>query len=167
MIAKLKDLLGFNRKVPLVLFGYDIRRWERPGGGAMYVDEFIKKFLFLDGFAQPFLSHVEVDEEKHTRTMVFDSLLYGPTHIQYKSPVGFLITWPFCVHIWYAFDLGKFDQFDEHVSGSEKVWYFRAGIARWDSGDNKYICGESATIFGKKFTLPFGTWYGPFNLRWD
>lgn len=99
------------RDVPLLLFGYDIRRWEEPGGGEYYFYTHRKCFSFL---------------EHHKG--------YGPTHLQYHSPWGFLLTWPLCFHFWFQIRPQKFG-----VPGSEKVLYFRIGFARWDAGDSCYM----------------------------
>lgn len=135
----------------MLVAGYDIRRWEQRGGDT-YVDEFTKRFVFLDGFAEPYIKGFHYDAQMKQQVFEWDTKVYGPTHLQYKSPYGFLITWPFCFHIWYQISPKKYDDQGHEIPGSEKVWYFRAGLARWDAGDDKYI-------------VP--TWYGPFNLHWD
>jgi len=107
------------RMVPILVAGYDIRRWENPHVSAIYVPEYFKKLLFLIKYyiknCQPF----------------------GPTHLQYHSPFGFLITWPLCFHFWYQFKEQQVNSDGLKIPGSEKVLYFRAG-ARWDVGSNCY-----------------------------
>ncbi len=71
---------------------------------------------------------------------------WGPSHIQYDAPFGFLITWPFCFHIWF-----QFKKQTPGFPGSETVFYWRFGYARWDAGEGLY-------------EVP--TWFGP-GLHWD
>lgn len=99
------------RKYPICLLGYDIRRWESTEGDTWYINDYIKKLLI--GIQRPYS---------------------GPTHIQYWSPWGFLITWPLCFHFWWQFrqqELGR--------PGTEKVLLLSIGWARWDAGDACYM----------------------------
>lgn len=127
----LKNVLGLNRPFPIVIAGYDIRRWENTGGD-LYIPEFTKKLIFW------------------TKEQTINGQKYGATHLQYKSPYGFLITWPLCFHVWYQFKEQQVDQNGTKIPGSEVVWYFRIGIARWRPDG---------------YEIP--TEYGPFNLHWD
>lgn len=116
------------RKYPIVLIGYDIRRWENGDEQyAAYFNRYREKFLLWE-------------KQDH----------WGPTHIQYHSPWGFLLTWPLCFHVWYQFKPQEQDK-----PGTEKVFYFRIGAARWDAGDNKYITWK----------IGLGTWF--LGLHWD
>lgn len=147
LIVKAKDYMKITEKIknwsltwrtyPICVFGYDIRRWENAGYEFWY-NAYVKKFLFMKSMTEK-----------------------GPTHLQYKSPFGFLVQWPLCFHIWYQFRpqavVGG-----NRVPGTEKVFYFRVGIARWESGSDTYILGQPF----KYFNLGFGTWYGP-GLKWD
>jgi len=77
--------------------------------------------------------------------------LFAITHLQKKSRFGFLLMWPFCFHVWFTF---KFQEYIHDIwsPGTEKVFYWRIGLWRWDAGDSKFI-GP-------------GTWYGP-GFHWD
>jgi hypothetical protein len=80
---------------------------------------------------------------------------WAVTHIQYRSHFGFLISliegWKPCFHVWIMPTLGDFDEYGNHVPGTEKGWYFRVGWPwRADEGG-----------------APRLTWYGPFNSHWD
>lgn len=97
------------RKVPILFLGYDIRRWEHPGGGEVYLPKLAKKLVYWTKLPS-----------------------LGPTHLQYHSPFGFLLTWPLCFHIWYQF------KEQQGKPGSEIVFYFRIG-ARWDALDEIYV----------------------------
>ncbi len=99
------------RKVPLLLLGYDIRRWEAPGGGDLYDPTLVKKVACLE-----------------------ENPGYGPTHLQKHSPFGFLFVWPLCFHVWW-----QFREQTPNIPGSEIVAYFRIGFARWDAGDSCYM----------------------------
>lgn len=120
------------RPVPVLLLGYDIRRWETPGGRDLYIQDYVKKFMW--GIIK----------------YVNNTRVFGPTHLQYSSPFGFLLTWPLCLHVWYQFRGQSFDSDGLRIPGSEKVFYWRFG-ARWDAGDEVYV-------------VP--SWYGP-GLHWD
>lgn len=124
------------RQPPICLLGYDIRRFEMRGGDAIYVPRYEKRFLW--GLIR------YVDRGRP----------YGPTHLQYYSPFGFLLTWPICLHVWYQFK-GQDKYIDDNgiemtKPGTEKVFYWRCG-ARWDAKDGFY---ETPS------------WYGP-GLHWD
>lgn len=97
------------RKYPICLAGFDIRRWEIGPGLAVLCEPYTKKFIFWK-----------------------QSLQSGPSGIQYKSPFGFLLTWPLCLYIWYQFRPQQINKMGYGIPGSEKVLYFRIGIARWD-----------------------------------
>ncbi len=116
------------RQFPICLFGFDIRRWEYGGNrGDVYCQGYVKKLLFWK-----------------------KSQNCGPTHLQYFSPFGFLLTWPLCLHVWYQFKEQATDLGGDKIPGSETVFYWRFG-ARWDAQDSLYV-------------VP--SWYGP-GLRWD
>ena len=113
------------RKVPLLLIGYAIQRWEKPGGGDFYVASDAKSLQIL---AANF-------EE--------GGVEYGPTHLQYKSKWGFLITWPLCFHFWYQVKPQQ-TALDKNgvlvtVPGSETVILVSIGWARWDAGNSCYM----------------------------
>lgn len=104
------------RKYPICVLGWGIRKWERKG---MVVDTG--------------RGRLSVWRRQHA---------WGPSHLQYSSPWGFLITWPFCFHFWIQFKKQETkinENGDEvRVPGTEKVLYMRAG-ARWDANMEGYI----------------------------
>ena len=122
---KIPMLIELKRKYPLCILGYNITRWESLDAPSTYFNGLRDKLLFWK------------DKSKQN---------LGPAHIQYTAKWGFLITWPFCFHFWYQFKPQV-----TGVPGSETVFYWRFGFARWDAGMKKYI-------------VP--TWYGP-GLHWD
>ena len=68
---------------------------------------------------------------------------YGITHLQKQSRFGFLIPRPFCLYMWWqirpqATRLGD-GAVLMYVPGSELCPTFRAGKARWDAFQKKYI----------------------------
>lgn len=86
-----------------------------------------------------------------SETYFFRKPIYGfaVTHLQKYSKFGFLLTWPFCFHIWYTF---KFQEGDDGVGwkpGTEKVLYARTPGYRKD------------TDYGMKWT------WGYIGLHWD
>jgi hypothetical protein len=116
------------RKYPILLAGWGIRRWEYIGGKEVDYKEYERKFLW--------------DQRPSDNGP-------GPSHLQKftKWGPGFLITIPFCFHVWFIFkqqEVGK--------PGSETVFYWRFGKWRWDANMGKYLG-------------PW-TWYGP-GLHWD
>jgi len=114
------------RKVPILLLGYAIKRWQ---------DADNRTYWFYD---HPGLSVWQK----------FDAM--GPSHLQYRSRYGFLVTWPFCFHVWVMPELGREDRNGVHIPGTEKGWYFRVGFV-WRPGQAGYE----------------PSWYGPFNQHWD
>lgn len=129
------------REYPIAIIAYDCRRWE----GQYYeywLGYLIKEFLFFKSFPDK-----------------------GPTHIQYNSPFGFLLQWPLCFHFWYQFKPQQMNSEGYRLPGTEKVFYFRIGFVRWDSGDGKYVSGWDISLFGLHFNTLFGTFYC--GLRWD
>lgn len=67
---------------------------------------------------------------------------YGPTHLQKQSLFGFLITSPFCFHIWWQIRPQRTEMDGprlRNVPGSELCPYFRIGKGRWDALDQKFI----------------------------
>ncbi len=133
---KINNWVATWRKFPIALIGYDIQRWENAGYEFWYGD-FIKKFIFMKSMPDK-----------------------GPTHLQYRSKYGFLIQWPLCFHIWYQFRPQQVAN-GNRVPGSEVVFYFRLGIARWESGSDSYILGQQY----KYFNLGVGTLY--IGGHWD
>ncbi len=115
------------RQYPIVLAGFDIRRWESVFGMDGYHPELAKKFIVFKSYPSQ-----------------------GPTHLQYHSPFGFLLTWPLCLHVWFQFRPQQIDANGYRVPGSERVFYWRFG-ARWEAETGFYV-------------MP--SWYGP-GLRWD
>jgi len=135
-MSPLKALFGLYRKYPMILLGYGIKRWERmkmdQENGTGPIDEYWDKSgltFWLDRSSQN----------------------WGPTHLQKKSRCGFLITWPFCFHIWFTFRYQQQDSQGTWIPGSEIVFYWRPGMWRWDSDAETY--------------MPWA-WYGP-GLHWD
>lgn len=119
------------RKYPICLIGYSIRRWEQVtvNGTAISVDLPVLENKLIINASQP---------------------NFGPTHLQYKSKYGFLLTWPLCLHIWYQFKPQDEDRYGRRIAGTERVFYWRFG-ARWEAETGCYV---------------FPSWYGP-GLRWD
>ncbi len=74
---------------------------------------------------------------------------FAITHLQKKSKFGFLITWPFCFHIWFTFKEQQMDDHDEWLPGTEKVAYARTPGYRKD------------IAYGMKWT------WGYIGLHWD
>lgn len=126
------------RKQPAVIFGFvqGPVRWETNGGGDLW--EGTNRFFLFQG-----------NDELSEGAKVGE---FAVTHLQKKSWFGFLIMWPLCFHFWISFKKQQQNADGTWLPGTEKVWYNRAGFARWDAGSSKYI-------------VP--TWYGPFNLHWD
>ena len=122
------------RKYPILVAGFGIKRWERRADDAGTEYGVLTKEEYWDKAGLMFM----VDRS---------SQMWGPTNIQKKSKCGFLITWPFCFHVWFQF----IPQI-EGQPGSETVFYWRFGLWRWDANMGQYI-GP-------------GTWYGP-GLHWD
>lgn len=57
---------------------------------------------------------------------------YAVTHLQKYSKFGFLLTWPFCFHIWYTF---RYQEGNDQIGwkpGTEKVFYARTPGYRKD-----------------------------------
>ncbi len=57
---------------------------------------------------------------------------FAVTHLQKLSKFGFLITWPFCLHIYYSFKEQQMDEHDQWIPGSETVFYARTPGYRKD-----------------------------------
>ncbi len=108
------------RKVPLLLLGYDIRRWEAPGGDELYDPTLAKKWACLE-----------------------TNPGYGPTHLQKHSPFGFLIQWPLCFTAWWWIRPQIQAWSDGNVwvtvPGSELCPFISVGWARWDALDSCYM----------------------------
>ena len=104
------------RNYPIALIAYNIPRWEKRYGGDVWDETLKNKLVF---FKKKDFS--------------------GPTHLQYSSKYGFLVTWPLCFHFWYQFKPQEYNKNGYRVPGSEIVLYGRAGI-RWDAGDGIYVC---------------------------
>jgi len=132
-------------KYPILLAGFDIRRWEHIKGRDFYFPELAKKFQFL---------------VRNQRAFDGTGLCsIGPSGIQYESPFGFQVTRrPFAIHVWYQFRKQIPDS-----PGSEIVFYWRAGSGRWDANMGGVVKFKFR-IFGKG--IVWGTWFGP-GLRWD
>lgn len=111
------------RRFPICLLGYDISRWEGY--------EFNKP-----------IDIIHPDFQK--KLLVFERRdLEGPSHIQYGSKLGFLITWPLCFHFWWLRKPQRIE-INSHgtsmkVPGSEKVLFISIGWARWDCQDHCYM----------------------------
>ncbi len=74
---------------------------------------------------------------------------YAVTHLQKYSKFGFLLTWPFCFHIYWEFKKQTGNDIDGWVPGSEKVFYARTPGYRMDID------------YGMKWT------WGYIGLHWD
>lgn len=74
---------------------------------------------------------------------------YAVTHLQKYSKFGFLLTWPFCFHVYYQSKMQEGSDTDGWVPGSEKVFYARTPGYRKD------------TDTGMKWT------WGYIGLHWD
>ncbi len=53
------------------------------------------------------------------------------THLQKYSRCGFMVTWPFCFHIWFLWRKQDID-FGTWIPGTEQGIYFRTPGWRWD-----------------------------------
>ncbi len=108
------------RPYPICVLGYDVRRWEFDGQRDVTFQSFVKKLIAW----------------QWTQNC-------GPTHLQYDSPFGFLITWPLCFHLWVRFRPQQTKIGDGgvvlKVPGSETVLQISIGVARWDANDRCYM----------------------------
>jgi hypothetical protein len=126
---------------PTVLLGFikDQVRLESNEAGEFYPEDQVNKVLF---------------NQHPIPSPMGKPILWGVTHIQYRSAFGFLIKkcdawWKLGFHVWVMPDLGDFDG-TRHIPGTEQGWYFRFGRV-WRPGLDKYEW----------------SWYGPFNQHWD
>lgn len=78
------------------------------------------------------------------------------SHLQKFSPFGFMMTWPFCFHVWIFWKMQEYyieNQYGQPVTifkpGTEKGFYFRTPGYRWDRD------------LGMKWT------WGYFGMHWD
>lgn len=128
--------------LPTCLFGFvrGILRFERLGGG-----DLLHTQLNPDDFS-------DWGSILYEPPFVYNGSDYAITHLQKYSKFGFLLMWPFCFHVWFTFKFQKKDSSGLWIPGSEKVFYWRFGLWRWDAGNSRFI-GP-------------GTWYGP-GLHWD
>ena len=53
------------------------------------------------------------------------------THLQKRSPFGFMVTWPFCFHFWLMWR-EQLCTLDGWRPGTEQGLYFRTPGWRWD-----------------------------------
>lgn len=69
------------------------------------------------------------------------------THLQKGSPLGFLVYWPFCFHIWFHWKLQEFEIGEKNASGNyphhwkpntEQGIYLRSPGFRWDVNDGYF-----------------------------
>lgn len=61
------------------------------------------------------------------------------THLQKRSKYGFLLMWPFCLHLWWTFKYQEQEQDGTWIPGTEKVLYVRSPGYRWEAGSGSYI----------------------------
>ncbi len=73
---------------------------------------------------------------------------YALTHLQKYSPFGFLLTWPFCFHVWFQFRKQEGSE-GRWEPGTERVFYARTPGYRMDID------------YGMKWT------WGYIGLHWD
>ena len=71
------------------------------------------------------------------------------THLQKYSHFGFMLTWPFCLHFWWMWDLQEGSEDEGWKPGTEQGIYFRTPGYRFDSD------------LGMKWT------WGYLGLHWD
>jgi hypothetical protein len=142
-----------SAEYPMVLIGVGIKRWERlPQDAYMGVNPNDGKVLF---------GTREIYWDRSWLTIGVDRARehWGPSSVQYASKAGFLLSKrPLMFCCWY-----QFRKQTPGVPGSEKVFYWRIGTARWDPNMGGGI-KLKFKILGKQFV--FGTWYGP-GLHWD
>jgi hypothetical protein len=74
---------------------------------------------------------------------------FAVTHLQKYSKFGFLLTWPFCFHIYYQFKKQAGNDAAGWIPGSERVFYARTPGYRKD------------TDYGMKWT------WGYIGGHWD
>ena len=110
------------RKYPILVLGFNIQRWETIGGRDFYFQALKNKLLFW------------LKDQKAFDPNTVSTVDVGPTHLQKQSKYGFLITWPLCFHVWY-----QFKPQEEGQPGTETVFYWRIGWARWEAGRGVYI----------------------------
>src|SRR6185312_17342381 len=58
---------------------------------------------------------------------------FAVTHLQKYSKFGFLLTWPFCFHVWYTFKFQEGSDAEGWKPGTEKVFYARTPGYRKDT----------------------------------
>lgn len=80
---------------------------------------------------------------------------YAITHLQKKSHFGFLVMWPFCLHLWFFIQKQKICAHGGWVPNSEFGKYFRFGRWRWD------VAGTNG-----KHWIPWSI-YINFGFHWD
>ncbi len=97
----------------------------------------------------PFAYRTDAWEHKPWLIMEKPAAHASWTHIQKYSPCGFMLTWPFCFHIWFTWKYQKGSDKAGWKPGSEIVLYARTPGYRKD------------TDYGMKWT------YGYFGLHWD
>ena len=80
-------------------------------------------------------------ELKNFGPIEIDGKLWGVTHIQYESKMGYLIADPYCVHRWYWWKPQQINEKGERIPGSERGLYYRGplwpiGCWRWQNDKN-------------------------------
>jgi hypothetical protein len=142
---------------PIVLMGIGIKRWERlPQDAFFEMCPHTEKMVY--GVKEWYWDRcgivVWVDRSSEH---------WGPSSIQRESRFGFLFTKrPLMFCCWFQFKPQGYGE-GGYIPGSETVFYWRVGAARWDPNMGGVV-KLKFKLFGKE--ICFGTWYGP-GLHWD
>lgn len=132
------------RRFPILLLGFGVTRW---------MSQNDKKRIIVHNYKNRFQSSLfgkrtglkvtlsENGNEDDEKVFELENLEgFGPSPIQYWSPIGFQVTWPLHVAFQIQWGWSKI-----HQSYKRKI-FFRAGF-RWDSGDD-YHDGPSFFLGG-------------------
>jgi hypothetical protein len=127
------------RRFPKLLLGYGVTRW---------MAERDKEVLFVNSLHGKWTGSLAFwGRNKKFQTTLMSSANsdpdfketldgYGPSPIQYYSPIGFALTWPLHLAVWYQWDrkmmIGNREIYENIIFG-------RIG-ARWDSLDDFQDC---------------------------
>lgn len=104
-------------------------RWEKIGG---------QEDKYLTSLGNRFIKDIDSEKIQTLYPDVGITTEWGPTHIQYQSRYGFLITQdPWCVHAWVRFRPQQKNPNGSGKPGTEFVIYRRIGEGRWDAGDSR------------------------------
>lgn len=114
-------------------------RFESPGFGGgpeeEYSRAFADRFLWLVG-PQNFY----VPKYFTVNQPVMTPCPFGVTHLQKRSRFGFLLMWPFCLHVWWMWrPQARPDAGSGWLPGTERGIYARTPGYRWEGSTGTYI----------------------------